>query len=76
MISPFHSPAVDRGCPAGLRRSVNIPLCPKLIEAVEAEGFGGGGAVASVLVRLVALDLAQVAADPRSRRRRTLHPDQ
>ena len=30
----------------------------------------------SLLVRRVALDPAQVSADPRSRRRRTLHPDQ
>ena len=29
-----------------------------------------------LLIRRVALDSAQVAADPRSRRRRTLHPDQ
>ena len=29
-----------------------------------------------LLVRRVALDPAQVSADPRSRRRRTLHPDQ
>ena len=29
-----------------------------------------------LLVRRVALDAAQVSADPRSRRRRTLHPDQ
>ena len=28
------------------------------------------------LIRRVALDPAQVSADPRSRRRRTLHPDQ
>ncbi|HEY6311929.1 MAG TPA: IS1380 family transposase [Streptosporangiaceae bacterium] len=30
----------------------------------------------SLLIRRVALDPAQVSADPRSRRRRTLHPDQ
>jgi len=29
-----------------------------------------------LLIRRVALDPAQVSADPRSRRRRTLHPDQ
>lgn len=29
-----------------------------------------------LLIRRVALDLGQVSADPRSRRRRTLHPDQ
>ncbi|MGH3409309.1 MAG: hypothetical protein ACRDRJ_43475, partial [Streptosporangiaceae bacterium] len=30
----------------------------------------------ALLIRRVALDPAQVSADPRSRRRRTLHPDQ
>ena len=36
----------------------------------------GGPANTALLIRRVALDPAQVSADPRSRRRRTLHPDQ
>ena len=35
-----------------------------------------GEASTQLLIRRVALDPAQVSADPRSRRRRTLHPDQ
>jgi hypothetical protein len=30
----------------------------------------------SLLIRRVRLDICEVSADPRSRRRRTLHPDQ
>ena len=36
----------------------------------------GGPPDTRLLIRRVALDPAQVSADPRSRRRRTLHPDQ
>jgi hypothetical protein len=36
----------------------------------------GGPATTRLLIRRVRLDPAQVSADPRSRRRRTLHPDQ
>ena len=36
----------------------------------------GGRRSTRLLIRRVLLDPAQVSADPRSRRRRTLHPDQ